>query len=341
MMKVSHLCDFLNRGYYSSWSFVFTIKIRTYHSDILVGESLMKIGEGLKSLATIHHAMLVNIVEKFIQPATEFKKDVKDSEQSHKKYDKKRIEFDAQVDLVNNLKNKGDKADPQKIQTEEEKQTQLDNEKDEAFEEALEETCDVLVKRQTKHLAQLNELLMSFHHFFAEGYTLTHDLKEPLEKLLEKSNKKASTFKQETLENITGGTSKPSPSVSSPPVQSTPVSVKPPTTATTGSTAPPMGSVMSGKNDTKSSGSNKTIAKCKALYSYDAQEDAEISFKEGDTILVYQKEGDEGWWKGAREATPNKAGLFPSNFVVDASAAASGKTTNALYDVSIISFWMV
>ena len=286
----------------------------------------MKIGEGLKSLSTIHHAMLVNVVEKFIQPATEFKKEVKESSQSHKKYDKKRLEFDAQVDNVNGLKQKGDKVEPQKIQTEEEKQTTLENEKDEAFEEALEEACDVLVKRQTKHLAQLNELLMSFHHFFAEGYTLTHDLKEPLEKLLERSNKKASSFKQQTTEAVLGGTP-PSRSTSS---YSVPAKTEPTVTSTTST-------VKVGAGSGSSNGSNfTTLCKCKALYNYDAQESGEISFKEGQAILVYEKD-DGGWWKGAVESTPSMAGLFPSNFVVDASSKqGSGKTTSAVYDVSSI-----
>nr|CAG4709859.1 unnamed protein product [Naegleria fowleri] len=316
-----------------------------------VGESLMKIGEGLKSLSTIHHVMLVNIVEKFIQPATDFKKDVKDSEQSHKKYDKKRLEFDAQVDLVNGLKQKGDKVDPQKIQAEEEKQQQLDTEKDEAFEEALEETCDVLVKRQTKHLAQLNELLMSFHHFFAEGYTLTHDLKEPLEKLLEKSNKRASSFKQQTIDSIGGGSSlRSTPSQAS---VTTSQPLKTPTTATSETSATSTSANTSsagasgmanafklggggakptnGNTTTSSASKESVLCTCRAMYDYDAQESGEISFKEGQTILVYEKD-EAGWWKGAVESTPNKVGLFPSNFVVDTSSKASGKTTSALYD---------
>ena len=311
----------------------------------------MKIGEGLKSLATIHHAMLVNIVEKFIQPATEFKKEVKDSEVSHKKYDKKRLEFDAQVDLVNSLKQKGEKVDPQKVQTEEEKQTQFDNEKDEAFEETLEETCDVLVKRQTKHLAQLNELLLSFHHFFAEGYTLTHDLKEPLEKLMEKSNKKASTFKQQTVESVLGGggsiRSTPSQSSFTPSTKSntetststvtTTSTAKSSTNTTSTSAVGGMGAAFSAAKKTESAAAT-VLCKCKAMYTYDAQDSTEISFTEGETILVYEKE-EGGWWRGAREATPTKSGIFPSNFVVDSSASSgSGKTTTALYDVSIICF---
>ncbi|OUM60404.1 hypothetical protein PIROE2DRAFT_52039 [Piromyces sp. E2] len=48
-----------------------------------------------------------------------------------------------------------------------------------------------------------------------------------------------------------------------------------------------------------------------ALYDYDAQEDNEISFKEGDIITELNFVTDD-WWEGVANG---KRGLFPGNYV--------------------------
>ncbi|XP_056418988.1 CD2-associated protein isoform X2 [Hyla sarda] len=51
---------------------------------------------------------------------------------------------------------------------------------------------------------------------------------------------------------------------------------------------------------------------CRALYNYDATNDDELSFKEGDIIhLISKDSGDPGWWKGELNG---KEGVFPDNF---------------------------
>jgi len=70
------------------------------------------------------------------------------------------------------------------------------------------------------------------------------------------------------------------------------------------------------------------------LYAYDATEENEISFAEGETIFLLEKD-DSGWWKG-RNAKGNE-GLFPSNFVVIGEEGNTGpieikKDFQALYD---------
>jgi hypothetical protein len=47
-----------------------------------------------------------------------------------------------------------------------------------------------------------------------------------------------------------------------------------------------------------------------ALYPYEAGDEGELSFKEGDRITIYQK-GEDGWWFGELNG---KRGLFPSNY---------------------------
>ncbi|XP_072263539.1 CD2-associated protein isoform X2 [Pyxicephalus adspersus] len=53
---------------------------------------------------------------------------------------------------------------------------------------------------------------------------------------------------------------------------------------------------------------------CRALYPYDALNEDELSFKEGDIIHLLSKDtGDPGWWKGELNG---KEGVFPDNFAV-------------------------
>ncbi|XP_048453295.1 CD2-associated protein isoform X5 [Rhincodon typus] len=53
---------------------------------------------------------------------------------------------------------------------------------------------------------------------------------------------------------------------------------------------------------------------CKAVFAYEANNSDELSFKEGDHILLTSKDtGDKGWWKGELNG---KQGVFPDNFVV-------------------------
>lgn len=47
-----------------------------------------------------------------------------------------------------------------------------------------------------------------------------------------------------------------------------------------------------------------------ALYRYDSTEAGDLSFNQGEVILVIKKEGD--WWTGC---VGDKTGIFPSNYV--------------------------
>lgn len=72
-----------------------------------------------------------------------------------------------------------------------------------------------------------------------------------------------------------------------------------------------------------------------SIYAYDATEDNEISFAEGETIYLLEKD-DSGWWRGRN--AKGQEGLFPSNFVeVVGEEGNSGsieinKEFQALYD---------
>ena len=50
----------------------------------------------------------------------------------------------------------------------------------------------------------------------------------------------------------------------------------------------------------------------KALYDFEAQQDGDLSFNEGDIITVTDTSDPSGWWVGEIEGV---SGVFPSNFV--------------------------
>jgi hypothetical protein len=274
-------------------------------------ECMIKIGEAIKSLSTIQHSMLINIVEKYIQPTMKYEKEFEAGAKLHNKYNNKRLEYNAQQNVMDsmNLKKESSKDPnyPAKIQEAEDKLKKLEEEREELFAETYESTVDEIVTRDTKHLSDMCDLLFSFHHFFAEGYTLTHDLSPYLEKLKEKSKDRSAQLKK-------GGV--PTPKSPSAPV-SPPSTTKPTLSDTKQETKP----VIKQKTEIKNEQSN-SVAEAKALYDYDAVEDTEITFKAGDTIQIFSMEGD--WWLGCTSKNTNKKGYFPNNFVQLANKGGGG-----------------
>jgi len=47
-----------------------------------------------------------------------------------------------------------------------------------------------------------------------------------------------------------------------------------------------------------------------AMYTYESSEQGDLSFQQGDIVMVTRKEGD--WWTGM---VGGKTGVFPSNYV--------------------------
>ncbi|XP_013401503.1 arf-GAP with SH3 domain, ANK repeat and PH domain-containing protein 2-like, partial [Lingula anatina] len=65
---------------------------------------------------------------------------------------------------------------------------------------------------------------------------------------------------------------------------------------------------------TKKKMSLRRQRKCRALYDCDADNDDELSFKEGEIIILLREE-DEDWWEGEVDGEPHRKGLFPASFV--------------------------
>ena len=55
------------------------------------------------------------------------------------------------------------------------------------------------------------------------------------------------------------------------------------------------------------------MERAKVLYDYDAENEDELTIREGDIIVILDKHlEDSGWWKGE---LAGKSGVFPDNFV--------------------------
>jgi len=68
--------------------------------------------------------------------------------------------------------------------------------------------------------------------------------------------------------------------------------------------------------------------KLRCIYDYEAAEENELTMKEGDIIILIDKD-ETGWWEGRNEE--GKTGVFPSNFVE--IVGQEGKTTSTLAKV--------
>jgi len=56
--------------------------------------------------------------------------------------------------------------------------------------------------------------------------------------------------------------------------------------------------------------------RCRALYDCEADNEDELSFEEGDIIVILAEETeDDNWMEGILETVPEKRGLFPASFV--------------------------
>lgn len=53
------------------------------------------------------------------------------------------------------------------------------------------------------------------------------------------------------------------------------------------------------------------------MYTYESTEQGDLSFQQGEIVVVTRKEGD--WWTGA---TGGRTGVFPSNYVKPRDSAS-------------------
>lgn len=59
-----------------------------------------------------------------------------------------------------------------------------------------------------------------------------------------------------------------------------------------------------------------SFRRCRALYDCEADNEDELSFREGEVIIVTNEQtDDDNWMEGALERAPERRGMFPISFV--------------------------
>lgn len=59
-----------------------------------------------------------------------------------------------------------------------------------------------------------------------------------------------------------------------------------------------------------------SLRRCRALYDCEADNEDELSFREGDVIIIINEQtDDDNWMEGVLERAPDRSGMFPISFV--------------------------
>jgi hypothetical protein len=99
-----------------------------------------------------------------------------------------------------------------------------------------------------------------------------------------------------------------------------PAGSTPSTTASVSVAAPSVSVTV--KKEESSAGNQEVVA----LYDYEATEEGELTFAEGERLTLLEQD-DSGWWKG--KTSKGLVGVFPSNFVELAGAKTEGAAAAA------------
>lgn len=75
------------------------------------------------------------------------------------------------------------------------------------------------------------------------------------------------------------------------------------------------------------------MKRCIALFDYEADGEGELSFKEGDVIIVAREDGQ--WWLGSVQGHETSKGWFPGSFVsLDSGDAVNDNTQQKALQVA-------
>jgi hypothetical protein len=146
---------------------------------------MIKIGELMKSLAQIHHAMLVNQIDKIVKPNLKVEEGFKGVQDVQKLFTTKQDEHDSLQNFIDSLP----ENDP-KRQSAIDKIAELQPAKDEAYANALDALNSMVQQKNTVFLTSICQLLVNFHYAAEETLTTTANKKERFEKLMTKKEKK-------------------------------------------------------------------------------------------------------------------------------------------------------
>ncbi len=294
-------------------------KLQDFDSGSVFATALIESGESMKQIADLKYALDDNVKQNFLEPLHHTQsKDLKEVYHHRKKLQGRKLDFDCK---------KRTGATQEEIRIAEEKFS-------ESLHLAQMGMHNLIDGNGVEHISQLTQFAEALSEYHKNCSTILQALTDKLyEKTNEASMKPKSDFRPKTLEDLgierTGseynprdknGAARPGSSNSHLPVSSAGggggnlISTSPGTSPASTPTHDAWGSRPT-PSPKPSPASTPTVGggqpSCRALYDFDAENPGELSFKEGDLILL-KSQIDENWFDGMVDG---RSGYFPVTYV--------------------------
>lgn len=288
-------------------------KLTDYENTCDFADALIEMGETLKQMADLKYSLDDTVKQNYIEPLHHMQtKDLREVMHHRKKLQGRKLDFDCK---------KRTKATDEEVRISEEKFAESLN----LAQMGMHNLLDSAGVEHISQLTKLAEALLEYHRNCAE-------VLQPLtEKLYEKTNEAARKprpgFKPKTLEDLGIERTPTSSNNRNLPVHNSGMNSTSPGVSPCGTpTSHPgsgWGSPASGEKSWKphaapsprpspaSTPTRQAHPSCQALYEFDAENPAELSFKEGDMILL-KSQIDGNWYEGMLNG---KTGYFPVSYV--------------------------
>uniref|UniRef100_A0A3P9JA96 SH3-domain GRB2-like 3a n=1 Tax=Oryzias latipes TaxID=8090 RepID=A0A3P9JA96_ORYLA len=257
--------------------------------DSAFGGALVDVGEAMRQMGDLKDSLDINVKQKFIDPLQNLQdSDLKEITHHLKKLEGRRLDFDYK------RKRQG------KIPDEEIRQA---GEKFEESKELAERSMFYFLENEVEQLRQLSGLVEAALDYHRQSAEVLQELSRKLQKRISTaSGRPRGGFKsrRSSVECLDGGQRSSLTHCSS--LKSTghmtPAALSWPE-------SPPS------RGDFPAEGGVPDQPCCRALYDFDPENDGELGFREGDTIIL-ANQLDQNWYEGMINGD---AGFFPVNYV--------------------------
>ncbi|KAL5482260.1 hypothetical protein EMCRGX_G022564 [Ephydatia muelleri] len=251
------------------------------------GKALVEVGEGMKQLAEVKDALDTNVKANFLEPMTQLlNKDLKELNHHRKKMSGRRLDYDAKK----RKQTKGSNVTEEEIQQAYQK-----------FEESMELSFAGMVNLLDSDVEQVNQL-GSFIESLHEYHKSCSDILDGIHSRLEATKLEAT--RRAPRERLPKPIPRKAPTHSAPDSDDEDSSPPPPNTTSHSSLTP-------SKHSAASAVAEPQQPCCRALYDFDAENEGELSFAEGDLITLLSRI-DENWLEGE---VNGRSGYFPGTYV--------------------------
>ncbi|XP_032831779.2 endophilin-A3-like isoform X1 [Petromyzon marinus] len=267
------------------------------------GQALVDVGESLKQLSEAKDALDISVKQNFIDPLQSLQdKELREIGHHLKKLEGRRLDFDYKK------KRQGKVADDEIRQAAEK------------FDESRDVTATSmsnLLESEVEQVSQLEALVEAQLEYHRQVVDILDDLQSTLQDRVVSASarpRQRREFKLQPVVTFDG------PDETEEPV-GTPIYTPTAVTATTTTTSaasevPPAAAEDAAPASPSPSPGNKTAAPlegpcCRALYDFDAENEGELAFREGDVVSLVSQV-DDNWFEGAINGRP---GFFPVNYV--------------------------